>query len=101
MSNQAERIALILKAIEDEEREFSEERTAHKDRMERLHNAAYKLRGEILGGQMQLVPEPEPVKGTVTVSPEMESSLPGITQALREAGFKTGEPEPPKKDDAA
>jgi hypothetical protein len=62
MANQAERLALILKAIEDEEMNFSEERTAHKDRLERLHNFAYKLRGEILGGQLSFISEPEPPK---------------------------------------
>ena len=62
MANQAEHLALILKAIEDEEMNFAEERTSHKDRLERLHNFAYKLRCEILGGQMSLVPEPEPPK---------------------------------------
>lgn len=51
----AHRLAYVLKAIEDEEMRFAEQRTEHKDTMERLHNLSYKIRQEILTGQLNLI----------------------------------------------
>jgi vacuolar-type H+-ATPase subunit H len=53
-NEQARRLAMLLQAIEQEERNFAEARTEHKDCMERLHNQAYALRQEILSGQKPL-----------------------------------------------
>jgi len=53
-SDAAHRLAYVLKAIEDEEMRFAELKTEHKDNMERLHNLAYKIRQEILTGQLDL-----------------------------------------------
>lgn len=57
--DRAQRLAMLLEAIDNEERHFAELRTEHKDCMERLLNQAYKLRQEILTGQMGLPVEPE------------------------------------------
>jgi len=59
-SESNKRLAMLLQAIKDEERSFSEIRTEHKDRLEKLQNAAYSLRNQILTGQMELVVEPPP-----------------------------------------
>ena len=53
--DRAQRLAMLLQAIESEEMHFSELRTEHKDCMERLQNQAYKLRQEILSGQVSLL----------------------------------------------
>jgi predicted nucleic acid-binding Zn-ribbon protein len=60
--DRAHRLALILQAIESEERSFSESRKEHNELMERLRNQLYKLRQEILTGQTSLLEiEPEVV----------------------------------------
>lgn len=53
-SDSAHRLAYVLKALEDEEMRFAEQKTEHKDTMERLQNLAYKIRQEILTGQNTL-----------------------------------------------
>ena len=58
MNAQAQRLALILQAIEDAEREMADYRAEHKSRLERLQKQAWQLRNEILGGQMPLEGEP-------------------------------------------
>jgi hypothetical protein len=58
MANQAERLALILQAIEDTERERKDWTKDWQSRMERLHNQAWSLRNEILSGQLSFVAEP-------------------------------------------
>ena len=52
--NKTRELCLVLQSIEDEEARFAEIRTEHKDTMEKLHNLAYKLRREILTGQVTL-----------------------------------------------
>lgn len=54
------RLALLLKAIDDEERHFAELKADHKSRMEVLYNQAYALRQEILSGQMTLIESEKP-----------------------------------------
>ncbi len=56
--DRAHRLALLLQAIESEERNFAELRTEHKDTLEKLQNQAYALRQEILSGQSALPLEP-------------------------------------------
>lgn len=51
-------LAMLLKAIDDTERELAEARTAFKKRLEILHNELYQARWQILSGQMSLVPDP-------------------------------------------
>lgn len=60
--NQAQRLAMLLQAIDDAEAERAEYMTEHKDRVMRLRNEASKLKREILTGQLTLVPDPEPPK---------------------------------------
>ena len=57
--DRARRIALLLQAIEAEERNFAEVRTEHKDCIEKLQNQLYALRQEILSNQIPLPIEPE------------------------------------------
>jgi hypothetical protein len=52
--DRARRIALLLQAIEAEERNFAELRTEHKDCIEKLQNQLYSLRQEILSNQTTL-----------------------------------------------
>ena len=47
-------MAMLLKAIEDEESEFAMARTQHKDTMEKLHNELRKLKYDVLSGQQVL-----------------------------------------------
>lgn len=56
--NRALRIAMLLNAIQAEERSFSEAKTEHKDTMTRLENQLHMLKEEILTGQQQLPIEP-------------------------------------------
>jgi len=51
-------LAMLLKAIDDTERELAESRTAFKKRLEILHNELYQARWQILSGQMTLTVEP-------------------------------------------
>lgn len=53
-TDRAKRLAMILQAIDDTEREFAETRTEYKDRMTRLRNQAFMLRTEIITGQEAL-----------------------------------------------
>lgn len=47
-------MALLLKAIEDEENAFASVRTEHKDTLEKLHNELRKLKYAVLTGQEPL-----------------------------------------------
>lgn len=60
----AKQLALIYQAIDDCDREFAEARADFKSRREVLENEAYKLRRDILSGQMTLVVPPEPPRIT-------------------------------------
>ena len=62
MNTQAQRLAMILQAIEDAEREMADYRADFKSRVERLQKQAWQLRNEILSGQMTLEAEPDPPK---------------------------------------
>ena len=54
MANQAERLALILQAIEDAERQMADYRKDYTARMEHLRQQAWQLRNEILSGQLTI-----------------------------------------------
>ena len=54
MDDKARRLAMLLQAIEAEERNFAEVRTEHKDCIEKLQNQLYALRQEILSNQTSL-----------------------------------------------
>ena len=54
-SDAGHRLAYLLRAIDTEERNFSQLRTEHKDNLERLHNLVYKVREELLTGQLNLI----------------------------------------------
>lgn len=54
-SDAAHRLAYVLQSIDNEEMRFAEMKTEHKDTIERLQNLAYKIRQEILTGQINLL----------------------------------------------
>ena len=60
-SDAAHRLAYVLQSIDNEEMRFAEARTEHKDTMERLQNLAFKIRQEILTGQLTLIDVAEAV----------------------------------------
>jgi len=62
MNSQAQRLAMILQALDDATMERAAYLTEWKDRVTRLRNEATKLKREILTGQLTLVPDPEPPK---------------------------------------
>lgn len=51
ITDRAKRLALILQAIDDCERDFAETKTEYRDKLQRLNNQAWALRCEILNGQ--------------------------------------------------
>lgn len=55
-----QKLAMILQAIEDAEREKEDYNKAWKSRMQNLTTQAWATRCEILGGQMELPVEPPP-----------------------------------------
>ena len=64
-SDAGHRLAYLLRAIDAEERNFSQQRTEHKDNLERLHNLVYKVREELLSGQLSLIDIAERVAAEV------------------------------------
>lgn len=60
--SQAQRLALILQAVEDLKFERSEYLAEVKQRLERLLKEQFRLRQEILSGQLVLIPEGETPK---------------------------------------
>lgn len=54
----AKRLAMILQAIDDSERQFAEVRTDFKNRLQTLQNQSWALRQSILSGQAELPLEP-------------------------------------------
>jgi hypothetical protein len=83
-SDSAHRLAFVLRAIEDEERAFAETRTAHKDTMERLHNLVYKMRQEILTGQLNLIDIAEKVAAEVNAG-ALDTKDSKVTAEVRKA----------------
>jgi len=59
------KLAMILQAIEDTEREKKDYDKSWKSRMQNLETQAWATRTEILSGQMPLIPEP-PLNGHAT-----------------------------------
>jgi hypothetical protein len=59
------RLALIIKALDDMEREKQEYNAGWKERHTVLENQLAKLTGEVLSGQLTLVPD-EPEPGAIT-----------------------------------
>jgi predicted metal-dependent hydrolase len=65
MANQAEHLALILQAIEDVDREMANYRVDYKARRETLEQQAWKLRNQILSGQLTITDVMEKVAAQV------------------------------------
>ena len=59
-ASKGQRIAMLLRAIEDDESAFSVSRLEHKTRQEILRGELAKIREEILTGQESLPLEPNP-----------------------------------------
>ena len=55
--DRAQRLAMLLQAIEDCDREFKDEKREYLERRNRLVSDAYRLRREIIDGQMTLLEE--------------------------------------------
>ncbi len=55
-------MAMLLKAIDDEENDFAAQRTQHKDTLVKLHSELRTLKYEVLTGQQTIPLEPPPGK---------------------------------------
>ena len=75
------RIALLLKALEDYDRELAEYKTGWKDRRAQLENQLHALKYEILSGQMSLVIEEGEKPNGAVVSEGQENRITEASQS--------------------